>query len=425
MTHRRTIATLFVLVLSAGGLLRLAYPTDFEFKADERYTYARAIAVGRTEPWPALGMPSSVGTRNPGLSVWAFVALARLTGARDPAELTHAVMGLNVLAVGLLALAAWRLPRDEEREPWLWGVSLLAASPHAVLFHRKLWLLSIFSIFTLAYLIGFRRRNTRAGAFTWGGVGACLGQMHMPGFFFAAGISAWTWIRSRNSVHWASWFAGSLVGSIAMLPWLHYLWSAGAAPKPRVHAGLRTEFLRLWLTDPFGYEAADYALGPHLPEFLGGGPGAWLTIALVACAVSAILVWLVRSIWSISGLDHRSIPRWRARDAASSTSLLVVGGSLGFGLLITMSGLPLYRHYTVVAYPLQHVWLATLLLGPAHVLRDGWGRSLRVIGRGLLAFLVLAQLGLSAALLQYLHERGGAPLGDFGVSYRLQATAPR
>src|SRR5437868_8153218 len=64
-----------VAALVLGAFLRFAWLADMEYKGDERWTFERTQHVPGVDPWPALGMPSSVGLLNPGLSLWVFVVL--------------------------------------------------------------------------------------------------------------------------------------------------------------------------------------------------------------------------------------------------------------------------------------------------------------------------------------------------------------
>jgi hypothetical protein len=68
------------LFIFLGCLCRLVWPSDMKWQADEIWMYetARAIADGWAD-WPSLGMNNGVGFLNPGLSVWCFIALAKIT----------------------------------------------------------------------------------------------------------------------------------------------------------------------------------------------------------------------------------------------------------------------------------------------------------------------------------------------------------
>jgi hypothetical protein len=75
-------SVLLACALACGIVLRLIWPADMEWKADEQRMFSWATAIGVTEPWPSLGMASGVALPNPGLSVWLFVPLAHTAGIR-------------------------------------------------------------------------------------------------------------------------------------------------------------------------------------------------------------------------------------------------------------------------------------------------------------------------------------------------------
>src|SRR5690242_7255914 len=77
--------------LLLGAVLRLLWGLDIEFKRDEAWTYERTQCAGRTEGFPHVGMETSVGFPNPGMSVWVFLAAAKLTAATDPVALARFV----------------------------------------------------------------------------------------------------------------------------------------------------------------------------------------------------------------------------------------------------------------------------------------------------------------------------------------------
>src|SRR5581483_9683983 len=90
---------LVLLSLLIGAVLRLSFPGDIEYKEDEKYMFDASQAIGVTEPWPELGMVSGGQVKNPGMSVWVFVGLARIFHATNPIELARAVQCMNILAL--------------------------------------------------------------------------------------------------------------------------------------------------------------------------------------------------------------------------------------------------------------------------------------------------------------------------------------
>src|SRR5882724_4195267 len=84
------------LALALGIVLRLAWGTDIEWKGDEIWTFTQAHALCAGAPWPAIGMPTSLGSPNPGMSLWVFVPLACVT--ETPTGLAQAVALTNCAA---------------------------------------------------------------------------------------------------------------------------------------------------------------------------------------------------------------------------------------------------------------------------------------------------------------------------------------
>jgi hypothetical protein len=415
--------------LCVGMALRLVWVEDMEYKADEVWTFEQAGAGGL--PW--LGMNSSVDVPNPGMSLWVFVGLRALSGAEDPPGLTRAVQVVNCLALVLLVWFAWRHVPAGEREAWLWAAALVAVNPLAVLFHRKLWPPCVLPLLTLAVLWGWWYRGRRLPAFVWGLVGACLGQIHMAGFFFAGGFAAWALCYDRparpasrgqpvgdagraeenKGVAWKAWLAGSLLGVLPLIPWAHHLLTHPSArpvnPHRWVHA-LEGKFWVRWFTESFGF-GIDYTLGPtNFRDFLSwprlGGQPTWLVGAAHAVIAAAALVLLGRAAVSLWRERGGLAARWVGR--SSPTAFTQSAALWGFGLLLTLSCCSIHRHYMIVLFPLECLWVARLALARR-------AESPR-LGRGLLAALWTAQLLISANFLAYVHTKQhiGA---EYGTTY--------
>jgi hypothetical protein len=416
---RHRLVALALLSLAAGAALRLSWPTDMEFKGDEQYVFART----QLGAWPSLGMPSSVGVPNPGMSVWAFVLLARAFDVTTPIGLARAVMAMNVAALALLFTFAMTLVDESERERWLWALSLVAVSPLAVLRERKIWAPSIFPALAVIFWAAFWRRDRRSGAFVWGLVGVLLGQIHMSGFFFAAGVVAWEALSSVAArddagavprTRWSAWLAGSVVGALPMIPWLGYVVHHPSSSSAWDWRELVTP--RVWLYglgDSLGL-GLDYNLGAaSFVDFLRYPRIGGVSTYLVASAYA--LIALAGCTFVAGGVVRAWRARRRGRSAAAihgadATSNALRATFLGYGAVVAMSGLLVQRHYLVVTYPLEWVLLAALALG------------VEKHGRRLLAIVWAAELIVTASLLAYVHAHGGAA-GDYGVAYRLQSPA--
>lgn len=408
--------------LIVGAVLRLIWVMDMEYKGDEAWIFDRTQQTGRTEPFRWVGMGSSAGFRSPGMSIWPFLLLSKVFAAKDPTMLARAVQLLNISAILLLLVFAFRMVCEEEREPWLWAAALVSVNPLAVIFHRKIWPPSVLPVFTVLMLMSWWNRDRRWGAFAWGLVGTCLAQIHMAGFFFSAGFVAWAVLFDRKRVSWLSWLGGSCLGALPMIPWLRYVWTAlGAQPIAAFKwtHWLEFRFWMRWATEPFGF-TLKYSLGQHFGDFLAypsisGVPTYFIGLVHLSIIVVAaiILIRATHLLWQ----DRRS---WRARwiGRGSGTAFTVNAAMWGFGIFLTASGLPIHPHYMVILFPLTFVWLARLALG-----HDGDTDGAVTLGRALLLILFILEGLLSVGFLYYIHVNQGAIHGDYGVAYGAQGFA--
>ena len=132
---------------------------------------------------------------------------------------------------------------------------------------------------------------------------------------------------------------------------------------------------------------------------------------LVTVIALGLLIAGIRRRWP----NRRDGKTWFGGN--DSTSLALAGTFWGYGLLLTLSRLPFYRHYLLVAFPFPALWAARLALP------DTAEESGRVRGRRVLLSMVVAEALISAAFLAYVHNHGGTPHGEFGRSYAGQVAA--
>lgn len=405
----RRLLPLVLAALVAGAALRLAVPSVISYLGDEAWTFEHVQAATRGEPWEALGMPSSRGVKNAGMSVWVFIALGAVTGASTPEGLTRAVAALALVAHALFLLVPFKLLRDEdEARPWVWAIVLASTNPVLVFLERKIWAQSVLPVFQLAIIVAWMRRETRAGSFAWGLVGALVGQVHMAGFFFAPALAAFTRLFDlRPRARWIPWLAGSALGALPALPWLLYL----ARERPSANPSpwwlrFRLEFYQYFASDPTGL-SSEYTLGEDLwpamrYPLLGGSPTYLVGLAHAALLVAsaAVALRIARDAW-----ERRRDLRALLLDDRSDTGLLLGATLIGMGALMTLPSISIHRHYMLAVFPLPYVWAAR-------------GALRRPGGERWLAVLFAGGLVVSAGLLSFVAERDGA--AEFGKSWRAQ-----
>jgi hypothetical protein len=417
---RKLWGPLFILIaLAAGILLRVLFVEDMEYKEDEQFNFLQTQLIGKTQPWPWVGIASGVYIVNPGMSIWVFTLLAKLLRIHQPTHLAYAIQGFALLGICLIIPFVFLFLKDlEERKIWLWAFALSLVNPFLVLYQRKLWPEPFLPFFTLITLMGWWKKSTRAGAFFWGLVGAILGQIHMSGFFFAAALALWTLAFDRNA-KWRAWFVGSFIGALPLIPWLIYLISH-PTHQP-VGAGwnemIQLKYWVFWLTDPLGLHLGN-ALGVskgnslwiQIEEFLHYpllfGRATYLVgVAHAVIILFAICIWLkgLRGIWH-SPLTLKS----QLIGNHSSTAFAQNSALIACGLLMTLTGVTIRRYYMTVTFPLEFIFLIR------------WANPSSISGKTLLATLWICELFISSNFVGYIHVNNGAPQGDYGISYKKQ-----
>lgn len=422
------------LAVAVGAALRLVWIDDIEYKADEEWTYHHAQSAGRTEPLSWVGMPSSAGPENPGMSLWAFVPLARWSD--DPTDLARGIAWLSVASIILLIVFAACCVDRGEREAWFWAAALVSVNPLAVLHHRKIWPPCLLPPLVVLFLICWWHRRRRLPAFAWGVLGALIGQIHLGAFFFTAGFALWSWLWQRRppgpglpdesssgrskaprQVAWKSWLAGSIIASLSLIPWLIHVTTVSTQPrltKIKWARALEFKHVTRWLTEPLGV-GLDHALGNDYFDFLRQpiwqGRPTYLVAALHLVSIAAGVAIGLRAV----GVARGQGIRWRGLllSRGSPTELLCNAAFWGYGLLLALSCLPIHRHYMIIVYPLEALWFAYLAFAPGGQVVAG------NIGRRLLATMVICQALLSASFLVYVHHKQTID-GDYGVAYGSQ-----
>lgn len=392
--------------LLLAAILRFSFPQDIEYKGDERYMMIMLEQYRHSHMIPPIGMRSSAGVPNPGLSVWIFLFLGQVFHASTPVGLARGVAVLNMLALAVLFVTVRTVVPRAEREVWSWAAAIFSVNVYSMLFSRKIWAQCTAPLLTALLILAWFHRDRRLGAFFCGLLMALLGQIHMAGFFFAAALLLWGGVFERFRRHprpmpWVFLGAGLFLGSLPLLPWLPYASIHSADASRTVY-----RYWYDWVRTSLG-SGLDYSLGQvQLADFLR-----WPKIAgrpsYLVLALEAVIAGMIATLLGIM-LRSRSLSLLRLLGAGTETAFLESAGLWGVGLLLTFLGFPLYPHYLLVLYPLPWLWIARL--GAAT------GRK----GRVGLALIWGAQLLVSVSFLLYIHAHHGAVYGDYGITYGYQ-----
>ena len=402
MSNVLNVIVFALIALIVGSVLRFAYPNDMEWKADERTLRELALRYNSTGEYPSTGLASAAGIPNPPLSVVVFGLIARVTDT--PRGMTQGVALLNVVALILFFLLFLAVFAGKERVIALWGFSIFCLSPLAILFARKLWAQDLLPFFIAIMMWAWTLRHKTAGGFLFGVLLALPGQVHMSGFFFCFVFLFWTLMRDRDerALHWktsTAFILGGIVGALPMLPWLRVLLENFGHSARDYDELFKFRFFDNWLRLAASMRL-DYSLGPHFWRDFLLYPSKFFPLT------SLLQVFLGLAL--LRGL----VDEWRSfrrkRNEGLKLKFVFYRLCLSYGVLLLFMGVRCQTHYLIVLFPWPFVYLA-------YVLRKR---------PRLMPLVCFANLALSLLFLFYIHERGGAPEGDYGVTYGQQGLPP-
>jgi hypothetical protein len=240
-----------------------------------------------------------------------------------------------------------------------------------------------------------------------------MGQVHMSGFYFAFGLLAVTVIHDRvreRPFRWVAWVAGSALGAVSLIAWLIHL---AQHPQPSTASPwnvFQLNFYFYWIIDAMGLDSM-YALRDEFWAFLREPLIAGVPTYFIAALHVVILGITVIYVKELLRMIRRAIARVRTAGSIrnycahmSDTTLQFHGILLGLGVTMPLSGVTTYQHYLICAFPFTYVFAALVLRSHQRILTG----------------LMLAQLLVSAGFMWYIHINGGAPDGDYGITYDAQ-----
>jgi hypothetical protein len=384
-----------------------------EWKDDERWMFEHAQAATHSGSWLPVGMESSGGIVNPGLSVWIFSVLSFFCST--PVGMARGVELINIFALVGLVLFVLKRVEEKERIVWLWGMALAAISPLAVLFSRKIWEQDTIVLFSMFTIVGNAYRTERWGAFLWGLAGALAGQIHMSGFFYAFGLFVFTIIYDRvtkTKTKWFWWVLGSAIGGIGLIPWITYIFSH---PHPTslawVHL-LQFSFYPYWFIDCHGLNIM-YSVRKAFWElirmpYLFGTPT--YLILVIHLFLAGVGVYSLKRIFNY--VKNKLLPlktKGAILKYIKNLTLLefyLFSILLGLGIFMNFSGVITFQHYLIVGFPFSYLFLSKIIMPK----------------KKLMITVITAQLIITITFLIYVHVNNGIENGDYGKTWLSQQT---
>lgn len=409
-----------VALVAIGAALRLYRLDAMEFKRDEQEALNLAIRFLADRPWssprgwPTHGMLSSNGVANAPLFTW--IVAAAWVPTRDPVAVARAIALANTLC--LYPLWCWARRRMGEGKALL-TLAIVAVSPFAVIFSRKIWTQDLLLPGVLALLWGI---ECLRGERPWRGIvllvlaGLLVGQLHQSGAIgmlllpVAIGVQLVVDRRSGASVRFGRPSAGEAVALVVAVGlnlffWVPYLAYLADLPSGWLANRPTLDFVTPDLLLKLEAQVVPFDLlsffAPHRSDFLQN-------LVRAVCYHASVVLGaplLVFGVW-----------RW----LRSPLSVPVFG--VWWWCLIavfTLARIPSHVSYVMTLAPLTAVLASGGFDAPSHRV---W------VARALAAWrvaYVAALLALTLVTLTWIADRGGAA-GDYGVAYfhrRAQADA--
>lgn len=416
---RRVEVVGVIVILLLAAVLRLGWPGLTEFKADEARLLALALDMAQGQGLALRGISSSVGFPNFPMSVWLYALPAAIWPHVYAATLFTGL--LNLLAV---AATYWFVRRYWGVRAALAAALLLAVSPWAVIFSRKIWAQNLLPLFVMGWIIsGVLAFIERQPKFLLLHL-LCLAiavQIHLAALALAAVTAVYLLIFWRR-IEWKWLAAGGVAGVATAVPFLIYLWQNQAK------ASLAGSVARTVQFDgkPF-LLMARLSLGTDIHSL--AGPDAFAAyLAQVPDVTAVYVLWGVLVIGGVLLMLHASSvmrhPSSVNRQSSivnrqSEVGLMVVLWLLIPPLIFAWNLTPVFIHYFIATLPAQYI-----VAGVAFGWLVGWmaGSRWRVaLGWSVLVGTAVLQTWVFLSLLFFLGQR--ATPGGFGVpvAYKLAA----
>lgn len=387
-------AAVFLLILLVAALARLGRPDLTEFKADEGRLLTLALRMSDGE-WAVRGISSSVGFPNAPMSVWLYSLPLFIRQ-----HVYAATLFTGALGVAAVAGVYWMGRRYGGATVAIAGALMLAVSPWAIVFSRKIWAQNLLPAVAVAWAI------SAALAFVDGRrpyvalhllLLAVAVQIHPA----AAGLAPATLlflVVFRRRVDWRYVGLGVLLALLTAAPFLWYLWgrartegglplSSGQAP-----GGFSLTPFRLML-DLIGGAGLQPLAGPTYNGLPGESIIRWLWVGFVVVAVG----WAGRQLF-------------RQRGTREVDYLLIcLAWLFGPVLLFAWQWTPVHVHYFIVVLP-AFCLLAGAFFG--RIVRDA-PRGRRAVAWSALVVVAVMQLASWAGVMSAV--AGNPTAGGFGV----------
>jgi len=408
-----------ITILLYAIYLRLGYLDIIEFKSDE-FEWIK-LAYQHIHDKPTLvGLPSSVGLYHP--PFFAYLLSIPISISTDPKFVTGFVALLNLTGLWLLYIFAKRV--FSLRLAWV-VVSLVATSPWAILYSRKVWnpdcLLPFMLVFYIT-LASYLERPTGFKVWIMAALLALITQLHMsawflfgPLFVFAALVKAPLSIRDV--------LIGGLLFALLYTPYITFhvltdfqnlnLFSSFERPTIFSQSNLASAIDNIkWTYVISSGTGLSYSLGNEFDTFYRTRyltlPYVFFSIVLFVAAFGTIRYLVLSVRWVFQRREWLDTP--------SSTKILILFTLILFlmHLAYFLFKVPSLPHYNVIFYPILFIIAAKV---GVDAYKKASSHYIKRVLLGLLLAILCSNLYVTHSMFDYLKRNPVGNYGDYGNPY--------
>ncbi len=342
---RRTEIILVSLLLIVAAILRMGWPGVTEFKADEARLLALALDMA-DGAFALRGISSSVGFPNFPASVWIYSI--PLFVWPHPYAATIFTGLLNTLAVGA---CYWFVRR-------YWGIGaafaatlMLAVSPWAIIFSRKIWAQNLLPLFVMGWAIGAALAFVdRRPKFIWLHF-ICLAiavQIHLAAVALVP-VTLILLLVFWRRVSWKFVLTGGLLAALTVLPFLIYMGRTfqQSGSLPTLPSGgssaLTLESINFTTMLSLGTNIHSLAGPDVFSIYLAQLPPMSWVYVIWGLLIFGGIVWVVSHLFSA----------WQHRE--TQVGLIVLLWLLLPPLFFLWHSTPVFLHYSIATIPAQYI----------------------------------------------------------------------
>lgn len=396
---------LFALLAAASFYLRLNYISDMEYKGEERLVYESGARIATLKEFPLTSETCSIGIPNPPLFNY-MIALYAFIG-KTPVGATVCIASLNALAV----LAFYLFIRKRFSPFIAWSSSfLLATTPWAVIYSRKIWCPDPIAAFSIFMMISAQKVFDEKKPVFWIPLSISaiiLLQLHYSSLFLVFAIPLVMAInRFRPTARDIKYMVICLIVCIfSFLPLLVYcLKNMGPLAAEFGNRGYLSLPLHLRI-----FESAKgimqittglamrRTLGNDIALFNSFLGGTFIVVISQILYTLSIIFFIIGIAYALKKIKENFILRY---------SIIILFSAIFYMTFIsTRTG----GYFFFITYPIPFIFIA---LGMECLNR-------KRIQTYLMTSLILMNIYITLSFENFIHINGGST-GDYGVAYRCQ-----